>query len=659
MITVRLETVLRDSFDQELQVKQRCKQKASMKTGRMCSEWRRVRSRMAARSRREKEKQLLREIATLLPVASLTQAQLDKASIIRLTIAHLHLRALLDYPGFSTVPATPQALSSSQGKVAEQSEKWFLDCALGGFLLILSLNGKIIFATNDVVSHTGINQMDLIGRSLFDFLHPCDQSEVKAILMKLIGSQGEKKCEVLIRIKATGNHKLTPWKVIHCTGVTKSSSVPGFNCLILLCRTLPVHEIIEMEAHLNSRTFLSIHGPDMKFNYCNSGVLKLTGFSDTELYGQSVYQYYHPADCQHVLKAHLSLFSKGQVYTGKYRLLQKGGGYVWAETDATVIYNIRTGKPESIICVNYILSGVELADVVFSLEQTDRLLKTCDPVKPVGQSITDPFIRRAVQNGTHQATSATAEKQPSVPSSHAEGAANGRIEIMLQTAVSDSLTCDICELDLDSLAPYIPMDDEDFLLTPALDAAVVPSEVNTHWPSLTRPWLKLDAEQHSPLEKVFPATTDILSTLQHTYNYFPLTNWASKTPELIPSRQWHEFLNKVNRKQQVQTNCGSSSIQIKTNQHKTDIVNSCCHYLPNSVFCGPKYSRLSWGPPGPLVQHTAKTTEENMCSASVGLPTLSSWECEVNAPLGPTSSLLQGTELTTVLDQVASRMSWY
>lgn len=50
-----------------------------------------------------------------------------------------------------------------------------------------------------------------------------------------------------------------------------------------------------------------------------------------------------------------TVFSKGQVYTGKYRLLQKHGGYIWVETDATVVYNVRTGKPERIVCINYIL----------------------------------------------------------------------------------------------------------------------------------------------------------------------------------------------------------------------------------------------------------------------------------------------------------------
>ena len=76
---------------------------------------------MAARSRREKESQLFREIAALLPLAPNVEAQLDKASVIRLTIAYLRLRALLDSPASSTAPATAQHPSSRQGERVEDA----------------------------------------------------------------------------------------------------------------------------------------------------------------------------------------------------------------------------------------------------------------------------------------------------------------------------------------------------------------------------------------------------------------------------------------------------------------------------------------------------------------------------------------------------------
>ena len=49
------------------------------------------------------------------------------------------------------------------------------------------------------------------------------------------------------------------------------------------------------------------------------------------------------------------VFSKGQTITGLYRFLAKGGGYVMVETQATVIYNTRTEKPEHVVCVNYVV----------------------------------------------------------------------------------------------------------------------------------------------------------------------------------------------------------------------------------------------------------------------------------------------------------------
>ncbi|KAL7853733.1 hypothetical protein AOLI_G00205770 [Acnodon oligacanthus] len=658
MITEPLQTVLKDSSEHKLQVKQICKQKVSeQKKGRVCTEWRKARSRLAARSRREKESQLFREIAALLPMAPNMEAQLDKASVIRLTIAYLRLRVLLNSPASNTAPATTQLLSSCQGEPAGVNERWLYYQTLGGFLLIVSLNGKIIFTTKDATSHTGINQMDLIGRSLFDFLHPCDQKELKEILTKLIGSQGQQKCDIFLRIKCATNHKLTPWKVIHCTGVKKSSHMPGCSCLLLLCRSLPMQDVIERESYLNFKAFLSTHSPDMKFTYCQSGVLELTGFSDNELCGQSVYQYYHPYDCQHILQSHLCLLAKGQVCTGKYRLLQKHGGYVWVETDATVVYNIRTEKPESIVCINYVLSGVEMPDVVFSLEQTQRLLKPQDSLQP---KVYTSLIT----------TSSTTDKHTSSVLHHykKDGAASDHSEITQKLPACNSLTC-ICELDLDSLAPYIPMDEEDFQLTPILDGVVNNSGLNTY---LTRPCLTLDPEQHPFFETTKP-------TLQHSVSYFSLTNRFSKDLlGFISSRQRHKVLHTVNRKQQVGCNSPVPSSQNNTHQWRTGTANvsqhlskslrkyydeptACSYYqnLPGSVSWAPVYSKLPWCPPALFWQDSTQNTEEKMVPAPLGLPILSGLECELNAPLGSTTQLLQGIELTTVLDQVALEVSWY
>ena len=49
------------------------------------------------------------------------------------------------------------------------------------------------------------------------------------------------------------------------------------------------------------------------------------------------------------------VLTKGQSVTDRYRFLAKNGGYLWMVTQATVINNSRTDKPEGIVCVNYVI----------------------------------------------------------------------------------------------------------------------------------------------------------------------------------------------------------------------------------------------------------------------------------------------------------------
>lgn len=51
----------------------------------------------------------------------------------------------------------------------------------------------------------------------------------------------------------------------------------------------------------------------------------------------------------------LLVFAKGQVTTGQYRMLAKRGGFVWVETQATVIYNNKNSQPQCVVCVNFVL----------------------------------------------------------------------------------------------------------------------------------------------------------------------------------------------------------------------------------------------------------------------------------------------------------------
>ncbi len=60
----------------------------------------------------------------------------------------------------------------------------------------------------------------------------------------------------------------------------------------------------------------------------------------------------------------LSVLNKGQVMSNYYRLINKTGGYTWLQSCATLICNTKNAEEQSIICVNYVLSGPQYGDVI-------------------------------------------------------------------------------------------------------------------------------------------------------------------------------------------------------------------------------------------------------------------------------------------------------
>ena len=69
-----------------------------------------------------------------------------------------------------------------------------------------------------------------------------------------------------------------------------------------------------------------------------------------------------------------SVLNKGQVMSNYYRILNKSGGYSWVQSCATLICNTKNADEQSIICVNYVLSGPQFADIVMDTCQTDSKL---------------------------------------------------------------------------------------------------------------------------------------------------------------------------------------------------------------------------------------------------------------------------------------------
>uniref|UniRef100_A0A8C8CPL8 Hypoxia inducible factor 1 subunit alpha, like n=1 Tax=Oncorhynchus tshawytscha TaxID=74940 RepID=A0A8C8CPL8_ONCTS len=352
---------------------------------------RKVRSRDAARCRRSQETELFYELAHTLPLPRRVSADLDKAAIMRVTLSFLRMHHL-------------RSGDTSEERVTDGDEDTmdgFYPRALAGFIMVMTEEGDMIYLGDSVDKHLGIQQLELLGQSVYDFVHPCDQEELRDLLVPRPGVFKKKPVQqhteitFFLRMKSTltvrgrtVNIKSATWKVLHCTGHMRvcssdeDSSPPAGSFMTVLCEPIPHPSSVEFP--LDRSTFLTRHSMDLRFTHCEGRVAELVGYEPEDLIGKSAYEFHHALDSDHVTKSLHILLSKGQVCTSQYRFLAKSGGFVWAETQATVIYNNKTSQPEAVVCLNFILSVVEQADVVFSVEQTGCGLKS-DPVSEASE----------------------------------------------------------------------------------------------------------------------------------------------------------------------------------------------------------------------------------------------------------------------------------
>uniref|UniRef100_A0A8C6CKP3 Neuronal PAS domain-containing protein 1 n=1 Tax=Moschus moschiferus TaxID=68415 RepID=A0A8C6CKP3_MOSMO len=367
---------------------------------------RKEKSRNAARSRRGKENLEFFELAKLLPLPGAISSQLDKASIVRLSVTYLRLRR------FAALGAPPWGLRSSgppaglapgrRGPVALVSEVFeqhlggHILQSLDGFVFALNQEGKFLYISETVSIYLGLSQVELTGSSVFDYIHPGDHSEVleqlglrtptpgpptppsvpsssssssssssladtpeiEASPTEVSLSSRAQERSFFIRMKSTltkrGLHvKASGYKVIHVTGRLRARALG----LVALGHTLPPAPLAELPLHGHMIVFRLSLG--LTILACESRVSDHMDLGPSELVGRSCYQFVHGQDATRIRQSHLDLLDKGQVMTGYYRWLQRAGGFVWLQSVATVAVSGKSPGERHVLWVSYVLSQAE------------------------------------------------------------------------------------------------------------------------------------------------------------------------------------------------------------------------------------------------------------------------------------------------------------
>ncbi|XP_055680919.1 protein trachealess isoform X1 [Lutzomyia longipalpis] len=401
-------------------------------------ELRKEKSRDAARSRRGKENFEFYELAKMLPLPAAITSQLDKASIIRLTISYLKLR---DFSGTGDPPwSREQSTSSKVLKGAssrrtpaglaldlfEQHQGTHILQSLDGFALAVAADGRFLYISETVSIYLGLSQVEMTGSSIFDYIHHSDHAEVaEQFGLSLAsagqgglaspasgasdegsGSQGTNNPDVAASMTFNSSSPFKGYERAFCVRMKSTLTKrgchfksSGYRVVLMLCRlraqytfshtrksqppllgmvalaiALPppsVHEI-----RLESDMFVTRINFDFRIAHCEPKVSDLLDYTAEELTGKNLYALCHAEDGNKLRKCHIDLINKGQVLTHYWRFMNKNGGFTWVQTCATVVCNSKNADEQNIICVNYVISNKEYANMILDCCQLENGLET-------------------------------------------------------------------------------------------------------------------------------------------------------------------------------------------------------------------------------------------------------------------------------------------
>ncbi|CAD5120636.1 DgyrCDS9201 [Dimorphilus gyrociliatus] len=323
-------------------------------------------SRDAARTRRTKESEIFQELTALLPINETFRQQIDKAASLRLCLSHVTLRHLFG----------DESRAGTEDKVSQYCLR-----SLDGFVMLLKNDGQIIFVNESSLKELGLCQIDLIGQQVFEFIHPSDHDEINEVFKCLrIPIDNERK-EFFIRFKCTlttkgrsVNLKSAAHKVFRCIAQnlrvnSQHSQNVKFLTPYVLMYVEPIPHPSHVETPLDGQTFVTRHTMDMKFIEVDEKTADLLGYESDELIGKCLYEFHHGSDCAQLREHFKNLLNKGQMKTGLYRIIAKYGGFIWAHTQATLLYD-KYDKPQYVLCVNFAVGSIEYPGIILSTEQS-------------------------------------------------------------------------------------------------------------------------------------------------------------------------------------------------------------------------------------------------------------------------------------------------
>ncbi|XP_053352176.1 aryl hydrocarbon receptor-like [Clarias gariepinus] len=342
----------------------------------------------------------LDRLTNMLPFPENVRTRLDKLSVLRLSVGYLKMKSFFNatmkknnlefYTGTGLDENKPDAMGFSEGDLLLQ--------ALNGFVLVVTAEGYVFYASPTIQDYLGFHQSDVVYQSVFEFIHIDDRDLFRrqlhfALNPKLSEAEvdGTQNSSDITKNMVTYDPQHIPPEN---SSFLERSFVCRFRCLLdnssgflklsfqgrlkfllgqnrkhedgsvvqpqlsLFAIATPVQPSAILEIRTKTLLFQTKHKLDFTPMGIDSRGKIVLGYSEIELCMRgSGYQFIHAADMMYCADNHIRMIKTGESGMTVFRLLTKNGGWVWVQANARLVY--KGGRPDFIIARQRALVNAE------------------------------------------------------------------------------------------------------------------------------------------------------------------------------------------------------------------------------------------------------------------------------------------------------------
>ncbi|KAI1899441.1 hypothetical protein AGOR_G00061820 [Albula goreensis] len=351
----------------------------------------------------------LDKLTNLLPFSEDVRARLDKLSVLRLSVGYLKVKSFFSatmkkgavgwlgertasFGGNGHNVTTIDGVSFSEGELLLQ--------ALNGFVLVVTAEGYVFYASPTIQDYLGFHQSDVVHQSVFELIHTDDRAMFRRQLhfalnpRQFSSEQGgdgmQNSSDITNNIVSYDPQHIPPenssflersfccrfrclldnssgflalnfqgrLKYLHGQNRMSEDGTMTHPQLALFVIAMPVQPPSILEIRTKTLIFQTKHKLDFTPMGIDTRGKVVLGYTEMELCQRgSGYQFIHAADMMHCADNHVRMIKTGESGFTVFRLLTKVGIWVWVQANARLVY--KGGRPDFIIARQRALTNEE------------------------------------------------------------------------------------------------------------------------------------------------------------------------------------------------------------------------------------------------------------------------------------------------------------